>query len=214
MAGRVLNFDANAHHAVELLLPWFVNGTLSGEELTQVEQHVRECRQCKREVEWLRTMQACYAENEVAVDSAASFQKLLPQLDPPGRRRLLPHWTSLWQALQPFRWPAAAAFALTLALGALLLPTLKPAAPYHTLGAADAPAPVLGSVVVVFEPGTTSAELNRILRVNQARVVDGPTVTGAYMLALPAGRQEAVLQALRRENAVKLAERLGPEGER
>jgi len=38
------------------LLPWYVNGTLEGEELLEVEQHLRSCLTCRREVEELREL--------------------------------------------------------------------------------------------------------------------------------------------------------------
>lgn len=41
-------------HKVRELLPWFVNGTLTGEEQAMVEQHLRRCRRCRAEVEELR----------------------------------------------------------------------------------------------------------------------------------------------------------------
>lgn len=216
MVGRILKFDVTAHKTVEMLLPWFVNGTLGGDELAQVEQHLHECQQCRGEVEWLRKLQASDSDSDAVPDASPSFQKLLPQLDTPGRRqRLLPQrpgWADLWRQVQPAtRWSVAAAFALMLVLGVVLLPVVKPPSLYHTLGASGAIVPARGSLVVVFETGTTMAELNRILRVNDARVIDGPTVTGAYVVELPAGRQATALQALRQEDAVKLAEPLGPE---
>jgi anti-sigma factor RsiW len=44
------------------LLPWHVNGTLSGEELTKVEHHLRRCQRCCAEVRELRKLQASLAQ--------------------------------------------------------------------------------------------------------------------------------------------------------
>ena len=44
MTGRVLPLNASEHAAVDALLPWYVNGTLRGEELERVERHVAACR--------------------------------------------------------------------------------------------------------------------------------------------------------------------------
>lgn len=38
------------------LLPWYVNGTLEGDELHEVEEHLRSCVACRREVEELREL--------------------------------------------------------------------------------------------------------------------------------------------------------------
>lgn len=219
MGGRILKFDITAHQAAEMLLPWFVNGTLVGEEFEQVERHLRECARCQREVEWLRELQAAYSGGEMALDAASSFQKLRHRLDTPNwGRRLLPQWRDLrrcWRQMQPWtRWTVAVEFAVIFVLGAVLMSAGKPAALYQTLGTTDVAPPALGSLVVVFEPHTTAAELRRILRANGARVVDGPTVAGAYVLELPAGQQATALQALRQEHAVELVERLGPENGR
>ncbi|MCR4403744.1 MAG: zf-HC2 domain-containing protein [Candidatus Acetothermia bacterium] len=43
---------------IRKLLPWYVNGTLVGEELAGVEGHLRRCRRCLAEVEDLRRLQA------------------------------------------------------------------------------------------------------------------------------------------------------------
>jgi hypothetical protein len=77
---------------------------------------------------------------------------------------------------------------------------------YRALGAA---APAAGNLVVVFKPDTTEAEMRRILQARGARLSDGPTVTGAYVLALPAPLAPAALTSLRAEPAVTLAEPLG-----
>lgn len=219
MGGRILKFGVTAHQGSDMLLPWFVNGTLVGEELERVERHLRECARCQREVEWLRELQAAYSGDEMALDAAASLQKLRSRLDTPNRGwRLLSQWHDLRRVLrqmQPWtRWTVAVEFAVIFVLGALLLSPGKPAALYRTLGAADVAQPALGSLVVVFNPRTTEVELRRILRANGARVVDGPTAANAYVLEVPAGQQATVQQALRQEHVVELVERLGPENTR
>ena len=73
------------------------------------------------------------------------------------------------------------------------------AADYRALGSAAQPQ---GKLVVVFKPATTEREMRRILQANGARVVDGPTVTDAYVLALPASQANAALDRMRAEPAV------------
>ena len=69
-----------------------------------------------------------------------------------------------------------------------------------------------GSLIVVFDPATTEAELRRILREADARLVDGPTRANAYVLDVPAERRDVALRALRSERSVLLVERLTQEG--
>jgi hypothetical protein len=102
------------------------------------------------------------------------------------------------------RWAVAAQWVAIIGLGALLLrPDDTPA--YQVLGAGAAAG---GNMVVMFQPNTSERELRRILQAQNARIVDGPTVTDAWLLNVPAERHAQVLQALRGNAAVKLAEPL------
>ncbi|MGN6526520.1 MAG: zf-HC2 domain-containing protein [Burkholderiaceae bacterium] len=76
---------------------------------------------------------------------------------------------------------------------------------YHALGAA---AEDDATAVVRFRPEATEAQIRRSLRDCGARLVDGPTVTDAYVVRLPRERYTAALEALRRAPAVALVEAL------
>nr|WP_179673285.1 zf-HC2 domain-containing protein [Duganella sp. 1224] len=105
------------------------------------------------------------------------------------------------------RWAVAAQWVTIIGLGTLLLrPDDTPA--YRVLGASAAAG---GNMVVMFQPNTSERELRRILQAQNARIVDGPTVTDAWLLNVPADRHAQVLQALRANAAVKLAEPLDGE---
>ena len=71
-----------------------------------------------------------------------------------------------------------------------------------------------GSLVVVFDPATTEADLRRMLRDIGARLIDGPTRTNAYVLEVPETRREQAVRVLRNERAVVLVESLGPKAGR
>jgi hypothetical protein len=83
--------------------------------------------------------------------------------------------------------------------------------PYSTLGARPV-AP--GNLVVGFDPATPERELRRILQASGARIVDGPTAGGAYVLAVKEPELALVLHGLRAEAAVTLAEPLVDGGAR
>ncbi len=91
------------------------------------------------------------------------------------------------------------------------MPAADSPALYRTLGAAPGSAPA-GSIAVVFDPATAEADLRRILREAGARIVDGPTQANAYVLDVPARRQEQALRALRAERATVLVEPLAVQG--
>jgi len=106
------------------------------------------------------------------------------------------------------RWAVAAQWVAIIGLGALLLrPDETPA--YHVLGSGPAAG---GNMVVMFQPNISERELRHILQAQNARIVDGPTVTDAWLLSVPAERHAQVLQALRANPAVKLAEPLDGDG--
>ena len=81
MTGQVLRFDAAAHKVVDALLPWYVNGTLEGEELEGVQRHLRECALCRQEVEWLRELYEACAVAEAAPGTPNAFRKLRSRLE-------------------------------------------------------------------------------------------------------------------------------------
>ena len=213
MNGRVLSFDEPAHRAAEMLLPWFVNGTLRGAELDSVERHLHDCARCQHEVFWLREIQAAYASGETVQNLTSSFQKLQRRLDEPRKELGLVAWLrGSWRQTQFWaRWAVVAELLVIIVLGTLLVSGTQRAPLYRTLGAVESAPHVTGRLVVVFDPRITEAELRRIVRGIGARVVDGPTATNAYVLELSAERQGVALKTLRAERAVVLAERLGPE---
>lgn len=212
MSGQILRFANPLHQAVEELLPWFANGTLEGEELALVERHLGECVRCQHELDALRELQAAYVGSEVAPDPTHSFYKLrhrMAESRPEWSRALqLPGLRRLWQQARLWTpWVATAELAVIFVLGALLVFGGEPSVPYRTLGAADVSPHALAQLVVVFDPRIAEAELRQILRATGARIVDGPTSAGGYVLELAVDRQASALEALRAQRAVVLAER-------
>lgn len=211
MSGRVLRFEGAAHHEAERLLPWYVNGTLEGEELARIEQHLADCARCQRELEWQRELQAACASAEAATDAGPALQRLRERLDAEpggGRRPLLGELRRGWKDSRPWlRWAVAAQFAAVAALAGALAFQDRPTL-YRTLGAADMPHRAAGDLVVVFDPSLDEAAMRRLLRASGARIVDGPTESGAYVLDVPDRREAGALEALRAAHGVVLVERL------
>jgi len=212
MTGRLLPFDKLTHASVDALLPFYVNATLRGEELAFVEQHVRDCEKCQHEVDWLRKMFADLATGSALADAPPAVVDRQQVFDNQWRRdhrgmriteslRTAPPWT---------RWMLAAQLAAIVTLGTILATDVRDHAGYRTLGAANSSTPLRDAIAVQFDPATPEAELRRILQKVDARIVDGPTVTDVFLLAIPKERSEQALQTLRAERAVRLAEPLGP----
>jgi hypothetical protein len=198
-----------SHAEAQQLLPWLVAGTLAGAERERVQDHLALCAACRADLAREGKLRAAGGQDPPALDAGQAFARLLPQLGPQvapqperGRPRPRPAANDGWW-LRPF----AAAQGGVIAVLALLL--LRPAgeASYQALGPAAVPQ---ASVVVTFSPDAPERELRRIAEACGARFVDGPTVTGSWLLAV-AGRQHGTLECLRAQRAVTLAEPLLPQ---
>ena len=87
MTGRVVPLNASEHAAIDALLPWYVNGTLRGDELGRVERHDAVCPACRREVDWLKDVFAACAAIAPLPDVPASLSGSAPTLGPSARPR-------------------------------------------------------------------------------------------------------------------------------
>jgi len=194
---RVVPLHPNVHRVVDALLPWYVNATLKSDELELVTRHLAECAQCRREVDWLRELHAACAEC-AAQDGGSQLFDALRQRQAPARR-----------TDRAWRIAAAAGFVVVALLGWRLWIVDGPDAPYRTLSAPGGVAN--GNVVVVFDAAATESDMRRLLQSIGARIVEGPTATNGYVLAIPASTQGHAIEALRDARIVKLAESLrGP----
>lgn len=238
MNGGVFNIDHRAHRETQALLPWYAAEQLSAAESHSVARHVQECAQCRRDLARERALLAAsgaYAADSdlPALDMEGALARLLPQLGAQDAAVAVPANASHARAgvdgpatvaaptltTQPWwrrpaanqqswlRWAFAAQCVLIAGLLALLARPDEPAT-YHALSSSAAAASAGGNVVVIFQPATTERDFRRILQSHGARLVDGPTVTDAYLLHVaPESRQQA-LDALRANPAIKLAEAL------
>jgi hypothetical protein len=224
--------DADPHAETLELLPWLVNGTLAGAELARVEAHLGECPACRARLEWERRLRGSEAQAAPPMSPTLAFARLAPRLGAQeGGAGVQVRWSRLAAANDP-RWLRAVAAVQLGVIFVLGLVIVWPAghradgagrgkagysaadygaADYRALGARAA-AP--GNLVVGFDPATPERELRRILQASGARIVDGPTAAGAYVLDVAAGDAGPTLSSLRAEPAVTLAEPLVDGGAR
>jgi hypothetical protein len=181
-----------SHADAWLMLPWLANGRLSGAERVRVEEHVRGCAQCAREVDLQRRLCEVLTEPErITYAPGPSFRKLMDRID--GRKPdagveprsapahglaaygLAARTSSAWRP-PGLAW--AASFVLAVGLCGVAATSYRWSQPrYITHTAAPAPASV-AVLHVAFVPSLPISEVGDALRSAGAHVVEGPDDTG------------------------------------
>lgn len=215
-----LSDHEGAHREAQDLLPWLVNGRLDGAELRRVQAHLDTCATCRADLDTLYTLQDVADLPPPDLDVDKAFARLLPQLDaaaPVHAAPVIPGWRTRLAA-NDARWLRAAVglqFCAIIVLGTLLVRPAGDTQMAAQVAVQDDAYRVLGAeagadsiVAVTFKPDTPEHELRRIVTASGARIVGGPTVTGAWMLG-SAQAPADVAARLRTESAVTLAEPLG-----
>lgn len=219
----VVRLDAAAHREVQALLPWHATQALDADDRRRVEAHVADCALCQADLAFERQLLAAQTAADDAPMAAAAdagLARLRSRLDAAPRpgaraalRAALQQLSDGWRGLGGFgRSVVAAQGALITALGLALVLNAGDDGRYRALGAAPTASP--GNVLVMFRADATEAELRAALRERGARLVDGPTAGGAWVLAVPPAERRAAVDALRALPIVTLAQPLGPEAAR
>lgn len=221
------------------LLPWYVNGTLEGEELRGVEEHLELCGICREEVRYWRECSSLLAEeDELALSPDAGLARLRDRVHrgtPALRERVRAprRWpTVLRTTPHTVRWAMAAQMA-AIAILAGWLATTRPApslqagsagsgapavdsarGPYYTLADPTAQAsPTEGLLRVVFGSETREREIRGALIAVGGRIVAGPSPTGVYTVRVETTAVGEVVETLKSFPQIVLAERAATLGE-
>jgi hypothetical protein len=210
---EIIRLRGSPHEQTQALLPWHVNNTLDGDERTLVDSHLAECAECRSELALEHALARQVAS--LPVDAERGWPALADKLDasalagrgaapvPLLQRRVTIGWALSGQLA------VAAALLLAVYLGQ---PGVPEPQVYHVLGSAT-PAPA-GNVVVLFAPETSEKDIRSTLLSLHARVVDGPTVSGAYIVHVADERRPQALETLRATDRILLAEPIDLEPQR
>lgn len=225
------------HEQTWLLLPWYINETLTPAERQFVEEHLKVCAICKRERADLQKLSA-YAQQHAVPGQApqAAFARLLQRIDSEAThprikraifsgvqdffyRRLMCSLSKLIEPM-PIRVAAAALVLVLLAAPAGLLFTSDRFegfnASYRTL---SNPRAIQNSrradINVIFAETLEQRERLRILGSIQGEIISGPNTRGVYRIKInPEHGSElhraAAIATLRREAGVLFAEPASP----
>lgn len=219
MTGRIIHMPADDHRDIQSLLPWYLSGKLEGAERDRVQAHLGQCADCRAELaaehRLSREIAGMPAEAGVP-DVERGWRRMSQSLDRLPRTRLrFARWigglaTPRRKGALPqsgpapwLGWAFGLQFCVLVVMGVVLWRAEAPAR-YHALGAA--PASTAANIVVIFKPDTPERDLRAILRASSARVVDGPTVSDAYLLHVAPAARSTALARLRRDREVVLAE--------
>jgi anti-sigma factor RsiW len=213
VGGRIVELLSSQHQVAEALMPWLLNGTLRRAERRRLEDHLVECAACRAELERQRGLASLYREAtaaELELDGSAALARLSARLDgesAPAPERRGKRMLSGWRLVAALQFCALAALVWTVW-------PLRPAslADGTYRGLAASTAPVSGDAVVIFAVDATEVDVRHALQRARARIVDGPTVTGGYVLRFEGGDAERSLSALRREASVLRVEPLDAVG--
>lgn len=198
---------AYSHEESWLLLPWLANGRLGGAERARLEQHLRGCPECAREVTLQRLWCTTLTEPErVTYAPGPSFRKLMERIDaqPPLRSSSagLPVVRAVRTraAWRPPGLAWAASFVLCVGLGTFALTAYRWSQPLYVTHTAPAAAHE-GVLHIAFERSLTIGEAEQLLLSAGARVVEGPDASGVFGVAPVAtaaapGEDAAALRSL------------------
>jgi hypothetical protein len=199
----IIRLRGSDHDEVQRLLPWFVNGTLASDEITLVESHVAQCAECRAELQAERQLASEIASMPVDIDG--SWEKIAHRLD--AEQSVVVGPAAWWRRKVPIAWAVASPLAAAAAV-ALVFVNVTPTQPvsqeYRALGTPASPR--LANVVVLFEANSREKDMRAALDAADARLVDGPTETGAYLLLVDGAKRDQALKSLRDSNAIALAE--------
>lgn len=200
------------HQELQALLPWHVAGTLSGPEQALVRRHLEQCAACRLDADLQRRLMQAEPAPPAGLDPERALGRLMARVDAlpgaaPGRPAAASPLARLRAAFGGGDWRNWALAAQCFVIAGLVLAWTQsaPEPAYRALGSGDAAAPEL---IVVFKPDARLADVQQLLGQRGGRIVDGPTVTGAYLLDVDKAQAGALLAALRANPSVQLAEPL------
>lgn len=207
---EIIRLRGSPHEQAQQLLPWYINGTLEPDEKALVDAHLTECADCRAELASEQVLARDVAALPIDVEHA--WTALSDRIDAAGPPRRLAEPVPFlrrkvamgWALCGPFAAAAAVAFAVAILPGAP-----SPAGPtYRALGSAPTAAP--GNALVMFKPDARDGDLRAALTNAGARIVDGPTASGAYVVRIAPERRVQALAGLRAIPQVSLAEPIDP----
>lgn len=208
------------HEETRRLLSWYLTGTLEGEELQRVRQHIGACLVCRQELTGLRRqVEFIETYDQPLTQPEQSFARLMRRIKADNNRhrvrRLIAGWVvnirNRWRGrlVRP-TWAYALLLVMTTGVVVLFWSPPQPVT-YRTL--ADAPSSSMkgaasGTLRAVFDGSLNLDDFQKLLHECAVTISAGPNSAGAYTLQAIAGDdgRESALTCLRATPVVRFAE--------
>ncbi|WP_242126361.1 zf-HC2 domain-containing protein [Sphingobium sp. Sx8-8] len=205
------------HRSTQMLLPWYVNGQLDASDAAAVEAHLCQCDACRAALDEEARLKKEIAALPVHAD--LGWEKLQRRLAPDlmdlqddvRRPEKQPRFHQAWRNMA--RPAVLGAFAgaqiMLLAVAVLAFRPMADRAEYRSLGAPAARPG--GNAIVMFRPDAVEQDMRLALDHAGARIVEGPTAAGAYVLNISPDRRDAALRDLQERSFILLAQPIEPD---
>jgi len=180
--------NGNKDEALDLLLPWYVNGTLGAEERRQVEAYLERSSHARDEVDLLRQLRRQVKEEKIEHSPGElGLQRLKRAIKQDARQQpaTVAGW---WRPLA-----VAACLAVVVQAGVMVGMNSGVIPTGNEVGVAGKSAAVLQ---VTFAPDATEQQIRDVLQAAGASIADGPTALGIYNLRLVDAEITSVDEAL------------------
>ena len=175
---------------IETLLPFYLNGTLSGEDLALVEDWLANDPNAEAALfEAESELELITADNEAIRPHANAFKRFSDALEKEAGPSISPVTRlSAWFG-RTFAVPAPLVWATAAAVLALVVVSTgnlgrQPAYDIEIAGSGEADKSAF--VLVTFKPDAKLADLETLLKASGARIIDGPSAAGAFKIAVSA----------------------------
>ena len=178
----------------EELLPWYVNGTLGGEDRAFVEAYLEQHPDARSELDWYRSLQQRVQENAPAVPATIGLAKAmrLIQGDRPSFAERLSALFGNFGMRPAF---AMAALAVVVVQGGVIMNMLHDARDdANEIRALRAVRVEEGPMLKIsFAPDAKESDIRMLVMQVGGELAGGPGQLGDYYLRVPAGTEAAAL---------------------
>lgn len=202
------------HDSASMLLPWYINGSLDGEQRKMVDSHTAVCLTCRSELNTQRHIAEVVRSRDAAsVGADIGFAQLRRRIQPEHRTLFsrVRDWSCSKLAAPAWVWASGVAVAASVFMALPLLhdtggPVTIPGE-FRTLSADDGNLDFhANSLRLVFSAGIEDEIRQDILRMVNPVAVTAPSSRGVLTVQVPDGELAPALALLRERKEVRLAE--------